>query len=104
MPIRRSPLLTPQSLAARRANALKSTGPRTRCGKARVSFNALKHGHSIGPAGRAPRFPERLLRAGYPTRKPSTETCARVWPRLSGPELPPGGLRWTGLPPQPGVW
>ena len=66
MPIRRSPLLTPRSLAARRANALKSTGPRTRCGKARVSFNALKHGHSIGPAGRAPRFRERLLRAGYP--------------------------------------
>ena len=66
MPIRRSPLLTPRSLAARRANALKSTGPRTRCGKARVSFNALKHGRSIGPAGRAPRFRERLLRAGYP--------------------------------------
>ena len=66
MPIRRSPLLTPRSLAARRANALKSSGPRTPCGKARVSFNALKHGRSIGPAGRAPRFRERLLRAGYP--------------------------------------
>jgi hypothetical protein len=66
MPIRRSPLLTPRSLAARRANALKSTGPRTPAGKARVSFNALKHGHSMGPAGRAPRFRQRLLRAGYP--------------------------------------
>ena len=101
MSIRRSPRLTPRSLAARRANALKSTGPRTPCGKARVSLNALKHGRS---AARAPRFRERLLRAGYPYKKPSTETCARVWPRLSGPELPPGGLRWTGLPPQPGVW
>ena len=66
MPLRRSPLLTPRSLAARRANALKSTGPRTPCGKARVSFNALKHGHSMAPAGCAPRFRERLLRAGYP--------------------------------------
>src|SRR6516165_4511389 len=66
MPIRRSPRLTPRSLAARRANALKSTGPRTPCGKARVSLNALKHGRSMGPDGRAPRFRERLLRAGYP--------------------------------------
>ena len=54
MPLVRSPLLTPRSLAARRANALKSTGPRTPCGKARVSLNALKHGRSMGPAGRAP--------------------------------------------------
>jgi hypothetical protein len=66
MSIRRSPRLTPRSLAARRANALKSTGPRTPCGKARVSLNALKHGRAMGPAGRAPRFRERLLRAGYP--------------------------------------
>ena len=65
MPLRRSPLLTPRSLAARRANALKSTGPRTPCGKARVSLNALKHGQACGPAGRAVRFRERLLRAGY---------------------------------------
>ena len=36
MPLRRSPQLTPGSLAARRANALKSTGPRTARGKARV--------------------------------------------------------------------
>ena len=63
MSIRRSPRLTPRSLAARRANALKSTGPRTPCGKARVSLNALKHGRS---AARAPRFRERLQRAGYP--------------------------------------
>jgi hypothetical protein len=66
MPIRRSPFLTPRSIAARRANAQKSTGPRTPAGKARVSLNALKHGRSMGPAGRAPRFRERLLRAGYP--------------------------------------
>ena len=103
MPIRRSPRLTPRSLAARRANALKSTGPRTPCGKARVSLNALKHGRSMGPAGRAPRFRERLLRAGYPYKKPSTETCARVWPRLSLPGALTGGVRWTNSRPRRGV-
>jgi hypothetical protein len=44
MPLRRSPLLTPAALAARRANALKSTGPRTDRGKAWSCLNALRHG------------------------------------------------------------
>jgi len=44
MPLRRSPVLTPRALAARRANALKSTGPRTAVGKARSCLNALRHG------------------------------------------------------------
>jgi hypothetical protein len=65
MPLRKSPVRTPALIAANRANARKSTGPRTPCGKARISLNALKHGRSIGPAGRALRFRERLLRAGY---------------------------------------
>ena len=69
MPLRRSPQLTPGSLAARRANALKSTGPRTACGKARVSVNALKHGRAMGPAGHPARFRERLLKAGYPRQE-----------------------------------
>ena len=38
------PALSPRQLAARRANAQKSTGPRTSEGKAVVAFNALKHG------------------------------------------------------------
>jgi hypothetical protein len=42
--LRRSPQLTPTSLAARRANALRSTGPRTAAGKARSCLNALRHG------------------------------------------------------------
>lgn len=42
--LRQSPRLTPASLAARRANALKSTGPRTDRGKAWSSLNALRHG------------------------------------------------------------
>ena len=57
MSLRRSPVLTPASLAARRSNARKSTGPRTVRGKARVSLNALKHGHH------ACRLHPRLLRA-----------------------------------------
>jgi hypothetical protein len=44
MPLRRPPVLTPRALAARRANALKSTGPRTAAGKARSCLNALRHG------------------------------------------------------------
>jgi len=51
--------ITPASLAARRANALKSTGPRTEQGKARVALNTLKHGRS------AVNLPEKLARAGY---------------------------------------
>jgi len=35
---------TPRQLAANRANALKSTGPRTPAGKLKVSQNAFKHG------------------------------------------------------------
>src|SRR5271169_160112 len=44
MSLRRSPQLTPASLAARRANALRSTGPRSAAGKARSCLNALRHG------------------------------------------------------------
>ena len=44
MSLVKSPRMTAAKLAANRANALKSTGPRTRRGKARVTLNALKHG------------------------------------------------------------
>ena len=37
MPLRRSPLLTPATLAVCRANALKSTGPRLAAGKLALS-------------------------------------------------------------------
>ena len=46
-------------LAALRSNCLKSTGPRTRRGKARSCLNALKHGRY------AVRLPHKLVRAGY---------------------------------------
>lgn len=57
MSLRHSPVLTPASLAARRANARQSTGPRTVRGKARASLNGLKHGRY------AHRLHPRLLRA-----------------------------------------
>ncbi len=56
--------VTPSSLAARRSNALKSTGPRTRRGKARVCLNALKHGRYAVLVGRSARLRERLFEAG----------------------------------------
>jgi hypothetical protein len=40
----RMPALSPRRLAARRANAMKCTGPRTPEGKAVARLNALKHG------------------------------------------------------------
>jgi hypothetical protein len=61
MPLRKSPVRTPALLAANRAKAQKSTGPRTPRGKARVSFNSFKHGRY---AARPEDLAERLLRAG----------------------------------------
>ena len=61
MPLRKSPVRTAALLAANRANALRSTGPRTPQGKARVSFNSFKHGRY---AARPEELAERLLRAG----------------------------------------
>ena len=60
----RSTSVTPRSLAARRSNALKSTGPRSRRGKARVCLNALKHGRYAVLAGRSTRLRTQLLEAG----------------------------------------
>ena len=44
MPLRKSPQLTPELLAAKQANARKSTGPRTPAGKQNSKFNGVKHG------------------------------------------------------------
>ena len=37
-------IMTPARLEANRRNALKSTGPRTACGKAQSRLNSLRHG------------------------------------------------------------
>lgn len=57
MSLRKRPTLTPALLAANRANAQKSTGPRTVQGKNRIVLNALKHGRH------ARTFRDKLLRA-----------------------------------------
>lgn len=54
----KSPTLSPAKLAANRANARKSTGPRTPRGKARVALNSLRSGR------RARAFSKRLGRTG----------------------------------------
>lgn len=58
MPLIKQKTITPASLAARRANAKLSTGPRTRKGKARIYGNNLKHGFY------AKSFRDRLVRMG----------------------------------------
>jgi hypothetical protein len=57
MSLRKRPTVTPAMLAANRANAQKSTGPRTAQGRSRIVLNALKHGRHAGS------FRENLLRA-----------------------------------------
>ena len=57
MSLRRRPTMTPALLAANRANARKSTGPRTVEGKDRIVLNALKGGRH------ARNFGENLRRA-----------------------------------------
>ena len=56
------PPLSDRELAARRANAQRSTGPRTERGKARSRLNALKHG------GRSTRMAGYLEKLGIDPR------------------------------------
>jgi hypothetical protein len=53
-----------RKIAANRRNARKSTGPRTRSGKARVSRNALRHGldRAVFDHGHQPEKVERIAR------------------------------------------
>ena len=44
MPLRKSPTMTPRRLAANRASAQHSTGPKTAQGKARSRLNGLRNG------------------------------------------------------------
>ncbi len=48
MSLRRPPQVSPRMLAANRANAQKSTGPRTYRGKTQITLNNLKHGRYAG--------------------------------------------------------
>ena len=59
MPLVKSPRLTPAKLNANRANARRSTGPRSPRGKAHCALNALRHGRYAGPG-----FRQRLAAQG----------------------------------------
>lgn len=91
--LRRSPRLTPSLLAANRANALKSTGPRTARGKRKSSANAFRNGRRTSPrlwlrtlsrreladvlAFRAAL--DRATLAGAENQKALARTVCRVW-------------------------
>ncbi len=81
MSLRKSPRITPAMLAANRANAKRSTGPRTQVGKARVALSALKHGRY------AVNLPEKLLRA----RDRQGEAQYRWFPRETAATFGIGG-------------
>ena len=52
MSLRKSPQLTPALLAAARANAQHSTGPRSPAAKQNIKLNALKHGGRVSDENR----------------------------------------------------
>ena len=52
MSLRKSPQLTPALLAAARANAQHSTGPRSAAAKRNSKLNALKHGGRVSDENR----------------------------------------------------
>jgi len=49
MPLRKSPVLTPEMLAARQSSAQHSTGPRTEAGRLQSKMNAVQHGERSWP-------------------------------------------------------
>jgi hypothetical protein len=68
-------MATPAQITANRANALKSTGPRTLEGKATARFNALKHGldaNSLVLPGEDPAEYDALVRDYYASSNPAT--------------------------------
>ncbi len=96
MALRKSPTRTLAFLAANRANALKSTGPRTPQGKARSCLNALKDGRYARNLSR------RLARAG---ERSSAELLVRMRSAICagfGGATPSGRLRAESLASQ--VW
>jgi len=77
-------MATDEQIAANRANALKSTGPRSLAGKERSSQNAVKHGltaHRIIPGEDAQEhlnFRVQLINAYKPKFRNETELVERI--------------------------
>ena len=72
MSLRKRPTITPRMMAANRANARKSTGPKSPEGKNRVRFNGLRHGQraqslrgAIAALGGNPADLEIIIREDY---------------------------------------
>lgn len=90
MSFRRRQTLTPTLLAANRANARKSTGPRTAIGKRRVRFNALRDGRrarlfreTIAAKGEDMRIFDQIMEFFRLTIEPQTPRQERLVERLA---------------------
>jgi hypothetical protein len=88
MPLRKRPVVTARMIAANRANARLSTGPRTEEGKRRVRFNGLRHGQraksfpdAIKAFGGDPADFDRIIREEYSA--PETQREARQIERMA---------------------
>jgi hypothetical protein len=73
MPLRKSPRLTPELLAAARNNAQHSTGPRSPAAKQNSKLNGLKHGLRASPENRY----EVMLALGEDPQQSQTPVCGR---------------------------
>ena|ERR1700693_2248108 len=88
MPLRKRPMVTAKMIAANRANARLSTGPRTEEGKRWVRFNGLRHGQraksfrdAIAALGGDPADFDRIIREEY--FQPETQREARLIERMA---------------------
>ena len=84
--------ISERKLQANRANAKRSTGPRTEAGKAVSSRNALKHGIlscslDLGPANSVANFSSSMLEESLVPHVPATDAALqeiiRIWDRLA---------------------
>jgi hypothetical protein len=85
MSLRKSPTRTPAFLAANRANALRSTGPRTYSGKLRSSANAFKNG------SRSADLRQRLLKSG---RRDAVACYDRIYTAICARFRPASPAAW----------
>ena len=95
MPIPRKPL-TDKQLAANRANAAQSTGPRSPEGKSRSAQNSRKHGFTastfavvrLEELDEVARLREDLIAVYQPVNSQELFAVERIRPRPAGPPLP----------------
>lgn len=115
MSLRKPPTLTPALRAANRANSMKSTGPRTVPGRARVALNALSRGtrtkvlrQKLLATGsrqdvRLLDWIEACMRERFESvsardKRMLTAAAQRVWCLLRGRDARGEGARWEADP------